>query len=146
MLDWGIKYIEIKRQCWSLLLHWPGGVRYMGCHWDSALVKLHGEADPVTSSHLQGLLQHNSRLLPVRVLAEGADTDVLVQIDVVPEGNCSYSACRCRLDLEGILFERYMRGVNLKLYSTSYPYITCHFLLLIIHDTCKNLKWDHGSF
>lgn len=62
-------------------------------------MKLHSEADPVSGLYLQGLLQHSGRLLPVRVLAEGADADLLVQVDVVPEGNCSYSACRRRLDL-----------------------------------------------
>lgn len=71
----------------------------MDRYGDGALVKLYSKTDPVSSSYLQGLLQHDGRLLPVRVLAEGADTDVLVQADVVPEGNCSYSSCRCSLDL-----------------------------------------------
>ena len=72
----------------------------MGRYGDGALVKLHSQMDPVSSLYLQGLLQHNSCLLPVRVLAECADTDILVQVDLVPEGNCSDSACRCGLDLE----------------------------------------------
>lgn len=62
-------------------------------------MELHRQTEPFPGSYLQGLLQHGSRLLPVRVLAEGADADLLVQVDVVPEGNCSYSACRCSLDL-----------------------------------------------
>lgn len=61
----------------------------MGGYRDGALVKLHSEVDPVSGSYLQGLLQHNGGLLPVRVLAQGADTDLLVQVDVIPEGDCS---------------------------------------------------------
>lgn len=62
-------------------------------------MELHGQTEPFPGSYLQGLLQHGSRLLPVRVLTEGAHADLLVQVDVVPEGNCSYSACRRSLDL-----------------------------------------------
>lgn len=58
-------------------------------------MQLHGEADLVPGSDLHGLLQHDGRLLPVRVLAQGADADLLVQVDVVPEGNGGYSAGRC---------------------------------------------------
>lgn len=61
----------------------------MGRHGDGALVKFHCEADPVSDSDLQGLLQHNCCLPPVCVLAESADTDVLVQVDLVPKGNSS---------------------------------------------------------
>lgn len=74
----------------------------MGRYGDGALVKLHCEADPISGLDLQGLLQHSSCLLPVGVLTEGADTDVLVQVDLVPKGNSSYSACRRSLDLGNI--------------------------------------------
>lgn len=120
----------------------------MGCHGDGALVKLHSEADPVTSVYLQGLLQHNSRLLPVRVLAEGADADVLVQIDVVPEGNCSYSACRCRLDLgdrDIVLTAHEKSQPETKLYIVP-VYLFSYVLLLIIHDACKKLKMRSWFF
>lgn len=114
----------------------------MGCHGDGALVKLHSEADPVTSLYLQGLLQHNSRLLPVRVLAEGADADVLVQIDVVPEGNCSYSASRCRPDLgdrDIVLMVHENSQLETILYIVP-VYLFSHVLLPIIHDPCKNFR------
>lgn len=62
-------------------------------------MELHREKDPVSSQDFEGLLQHSSCLPPVGVLAEGADADLLVQVDVVPEGNGSYSACSCGLDL-----------------------------------------------
>lgn len=62
-------------------------------------MKPHGQTQPFPGSYLQRLLQHGSRLLPVRVLTESAHVDLLVQVDIVPEGNRSYSACRCSLDL-----------------------------------------------
>lgn len=71
----------------------------MGGYGDGAFIELHSESHPVSSSYLQGLLQNHGRLLPVRPLAKGADADVLVEEDVVPEWNCSYSSCRCGLDL-----------------------------------------------
>lgn len=74
----------------------------MNRHRDGALVKLHGQSEPVPGSYLQRLLQHGGRLLPVGVLTEGAHADLLVQVDVVPEGNRSYSASRCGLDLLGM--------------------------------------------
>lgn len=81
--------LAAKLKCKEPLLHGSRDSVYMGRYGDGALVDLHGETDPVRRSHLQGLLQHRSRLLPVRVLAQGADADFLVQVDVVPEGNRS---------------------------------------------------------
>lgn len=72
----------------------------MGCDGDGALVELHVQAHPVSGSHLQGLLQHRRRLLPVRVVAQGADADFRVQVDVVPERDRRDSACVCGLDLK----------------------------------------------
>lgn len=72
----------------------------MGCDGDGALVDLHVQADPVSSSHLQGLLQHRRRLLPVRVVAQGADAVFRVQVDVVPERDRRDSPCMCGLNLE----------------------------------------------
>ena len=71
----------------------------MGQNGDGAFVELHGEADPVSSSHLKGFLQNDGSLHPVGVLAEGADADLLVQVDPIPEGNCCYSASSHGLDL-----------------------------------------------
>lgn len=85
---------------WSLLCR-PGGVLLrVGSDGDGALVDLHVQADPVSSSHLQGLLQHRRRLLPVRVVAQGADAVFRVQVDVVPERDRRDSPCMCGLDLE----------------------------------------------
>lgn len=85
---------------WSLLCR-PGGILLrVGCDGDGALVDLHVQADPVSSSHLQGLLQHRRRLLPVRVVAQGADAVFRVQVDVVPERDRRDSPCMCGLDLE----------------------------------------------
>lgn len=85
---------------WSLLCR-PGGIlHWVGCDGDGALVDLHVQADPVSSSHLQGLLQHRRRLLPVRVVAQGADAVFRVQVDVVPERDRRDSPCMCGLDLE----------------------------------------------
>lgn len=59
----------------------------MSRNGDGAFVKLHSKTDPVSSLNPEGLLQNNSCLLPVRVPAEGAHADFLVQVDLVPEGN-----------------------------------------------------------
>lgn len=66
---------------------------------DGALVKLHRQTQPLPRPDLQRLLQHGGRLLPVGVLTQGADADLLVQVDVVPEGNRGYPARRRSLDL-----------------------------------------------
>lgn len=66
-----------------------GRVFYMGQNGNGAFVELHGETDPVPDSYLQGLLQNNGCLLPVRSPVEGAHADLLVQVDVIPEGNRS---------------------------------------------------------
>lgn len=33
-------------------------------------------------------------------MTEGAEADIRVQVDIVPEGNCSDTACRRSLDLK----------------------------------------------
>lgn len=95
----GLKCITNKLKCERLSLHLLRCAFYMGQNGDGAFVKLHGEADPLSCSYLQRLLQNDGGLLPVSSLAEGAHADLFVQVDVIPEGNCSYSACRCSLDL-----------------------------------------------
>lgn len=62
-------------------------------------MNLDSHVDPVSGPDLQGLLQHHGRLPPVRVLAQGADADVPVQVDVVPEGDRSDSASGRSLNL-----------------------------------------------
>lgn len=94
-----LKCITNKLKCERLSLHLLRCAFYMGRNGDGAFVKLHGEADPLSCLYLQGLLQNNGGLFPVSSLAEGAHTDLFVQVDVIPEGNCSYPACTCSLDL-----------------------------------------------
>ena len=90
-------------------------------------MKLHSQKDPVSSLYLQGLLQHSGRLLPVRVLAQGADADLLVQVDLVPEGNCCYSARGCSLDLDNM-----DQGVN-KILNGSWTRSNFQFQSLLSH-------------
>lgn len=64
----------------------------MGYDGDGAFMKLHIKADPVSRLDLERLREDHSRLLPVRVPAQRADADLLIQIDLIPEGNGRYSA------------------------------------------------------
>lgn len=118
-------------QCWGVggwsLLRWPRGILLcVGCDGDGALVELHLQTDPVPRSHLQRLLQHRRRLLPVGVVAESADADFRVQVDVVPERNGCYSPCMCGLDLQ----ER-----------------DCYFFCVVVYQLPMFLAWHlHGQF
>lgn len=119
------------------LLHRPGGSLYVGRDGHGALVKLHSEVDPVSGSDLHRLLQHHGRLLPVRVLAEGADADLLVQVDVVPEGNRGYSACRCSLDLGNRDYGLRRYDTNTRLFIRSH--VVPQFTKNIWHTEKNNL-------
>lgn len=65
---------------------------FNSCNRYAALVEPDAEADPLSSADRQWLLEDHRRLLPVRVLTEGADALLGVQMDLVPEGNGSHLA------------------------------------------------------
>lgn len=79
------KFAQLR--CTENLLHCTGIIVYMYQYGYCALVELHGEAEPVSGSDLQRLLQHYSCLLPVSVRAQGADADLFIQVDLVPKRN-----------------------------------------------------------